>query len=77
MVAAPLRHIVEEQRKLAKLMADWAEQHRKLAEQLAVSAEHLRQLSTQGAALADPILAVAERFSDVSESCVGVLRPAP
>jgi hypothetical protein len=73
--AEPLRHIVEEQRRLAELMAAWAEQHRKMAEQLAESAELLRRLSAEGAALIDPLLTYAERVSDVTDSWIDVLRP--
>jgi hypothetical protein len=73
--AGPLRHIVEEQRRLADLMADWAEQHRKLAEQLAESADLLRRLSQEGAALVDPILTYAERVSDVTDSWIDLFRP--
>jgi hypothetical protein len=75
--AGPLRHIVEEQRRLAELMADWAEQHRQLAEQLAESAELLRRLSQEGAALVDPILNYAERVSDVTDSWIDLFRPDP
>ena len=71
----PLRRIVEEQLRLAELMASWAEQHRKLAEQLAQSAEHLRKLAEDGAALVDPILTYTARLSDVSDSWVDLLRP--
>lgn len=77
MWAEPLRHIVEEQRRLAELMAAWAEQHRKLAEQMAESAELLRRLAEDGAALVDPILAYASRVSDVTDSWIDLLRPDP
>jgi hypothetical protein len=73
--AGPLRHIVDEQRRLAELMAAWAEQHRQLAEQLAESAELLRRLSEEGAAIVDPILTYAERVSDVTDSWIDLLRP--
>lgn len=71
----PLHRIVEEQRRLADLMAAWAEQHRVLAEQLADSAEQLRRLAEDGAAIVDPILAYAERVSDVTDSWIHLLRP--
>jgi hypothetical protein len=71
----PLRHIVEEQRRLAEFMAAWAEQHRELAEKLAASAEHLRQLSTEVGAVIDPLLAYADRISEVMSSWTEVLRP--
>ncbi len=71
----PLRRIVEEQLRLAELMASWAEQHRKLAEQLAQSAEHLRKLAEDGAALIDPMLTYTERLSDVADSWVDLFRP--
>jgi len=73
----PLRRIVEEQVRLAELMASWAEQHRKLAEQLAESAEHLRRLAADGAALVDPILTYTARLSDVADSWVDIFRPPP
>jgi hypothetical protein len=71
----PLRHIVEEQRRLAEFMAAWAEQHRELAENLAASAEHLRQLSTEVAAVIDPLLAYAEGISEVMSSWTELIRP--
>ena len=71
----PLRHIIEEQRRLAELMAAWAEQHRKMAEQLAESAELLRRLSEEGAAMVDPILTYVSRISEVTDSWIDVLRP--
>ena len=77
MWAEPLRRIVEEQRRLAELMAAWADQHRQIAEQLAESAELLRRLSEEGAALVDPVLAYAERVSDVTDSWIDLLRPDP
>ncbi|HKN89258.1 MAG TPA: hypothetical protein VJ622_03175 [Acidimicrobiia bacterium] len=73
--AEPLRHIVDEQRRLAELMAAWAEQHRQLAEQLAESAELLRRLAEEGAAMVDPILTYAARLSDVTDSWIDLLRP--
>ena len=75
--AEPLRHIIDEQRRVAELMAAWAEQHRRLAEQMAESAELLRRLSEEGAALVDPILTYAARVSDVTDSWIDLLRPDP
>ena len=72
--AEPLRRIVEEQLRLAELMAAWAEQHRQLAEQLAGSAEQLRRLAEDGAAMVDPILTYAARLSDVTDSWIDAVR---
>jgi hypothetical protein len=71
----PLRRIVDEQRRMAELMAAWARQHQELANQLAESAEHLRRLSEAGAAVVDPILTYAARVSDVTDSWIDLLRP--
>jgi uncharacterized membrane-anchored protein YhcB (DUF1043 family) len=73
--AGPLRHMVEEQRRMAELMAAWAQQHRELAEQLAQSAEQLRRLSEDAAALIEPMLTYAERVSEVTDSWIDLLRP--
>ena len=75
MFVEPLRHIIEEQRRMAELMATWAKQHAELAKQLAESAEHLRRLSEEGAAMIDPILTYAARVSDVTDSWIDLLRP--
>ncbi|HEY4409950.1 MAG TPA: hypothetical protein VGO87_08705 [Acidimicrobiia bacterium] len=56
----PLRRLVEEQRVLA--------------EQLAMTAERLRQLAEEGAAVIEPLLAYAERVSDITGGWVEFLR---
>ena len=75
MFVEPLRHIIEEQRRMAELMATWAKQHAEMAKQLADSAEHLRRLSEEGAAMIDPILTYASKVSDVTDSWIDLLRP--
>ena len=67
--------MVEEQRRMAELMATWAKQHAEMAKQLSDSAEHLRRLSEEGAAMIDPILTYAAKVSDVTDSWIDLLRP--
>lgn len=71
----PLRRVVDEQRRMADMMAAWAEQHRVLAEQLADSAVALRRLAEENAALLEPILAFAERVADLTATWIDLVRP--
>jgi hypothetical protein len=55
-VTTPLRRLLDEQERLVKLMAEWAEQHRRQSEQIADWADQQRRLSEQMIELARPFL---------------------
>ena len=73
-LTGPLRKLLEEQQRLADLMADWSEQHRKMSEQIALWAEEHRRLTEQMQRLVKPVLEQAEGMAKTTRVFVEELR---
>lgn len=65
-ITGPLRKLLDEQQRLAGLMADWSEQHRKMSEQIAIWAEEHRRLTEQMQRLIKPVLEQADSMATTS-----------
>jgi methyl-accepting chemotaxis protein len=73
-ITGPLRHLLEEQERLAELMADWSEQHRKMSEQIAFWAGEHRRLTEQMQKVVKPLLEQTETLAKTSRVFVEQLR---
>lgn len=71
----PLQQILDEQRKMAALMTDWAQHHLELGRQMAAAAERHQQLTEQLAAGLQPIVESTERVSETIRSWTSSLGP--
>jgi methyl-accepting chemotaxis protein len=73
-LTGPLRKVLEEQQRLADLMAEWSEQHRKMSEQIALWAEEHRRLTEQMQRIVKPVLEQTEGMAKTTRSFVEQLR---
>jgi hypothetical protein len=73
-LTGPLTKLLEEQQRLAALMAEWAEKHRELSEQIAMWAEQHQRISEQMHQLAAPALAQANIAAETTKAFVEELR---
>lgn len=73
-LTGPLNKLLDEQQRLAGLMAEWAEKHRQLSEQIATWAEQHQRISDQMHQLAAPALAQATIAADTTKAFVEELR---
>lgn len=74
MLTGPLHKLLEEQQRLAELMADWSEQHRKMSEQIASWAEEYRRMTEQIQHVVRPLLEQTESVAKTSRVFVEELR---
>jgi len=73
-ITGPLHKLLEEQQRLADLMADWSEQHRRMSEQIAAWAEEHRRMTEQMQRLVKPLLEQTETMAKTSRVFVEELR---
>ncbi|MFZ0171518.1 MAG: hypothetical protein WAL04_07525 [Acidimicrobiales bacterium] len=73
-LTGPLHKLLEEQQRLADLMADWSEQHRRMSEQIASWAEEHRRMTEHMQRLVKPLLEQTETVAKTSRVFVEQLR---
>src|SRR5690606_31006584 len=73
-LTGPLEQLLDDQQRVAALMAEWAERNQRMADEMASLAAHHRQLSEQAQRLIRPALEQVDRMSDMTKGYVEELR---
>lgn len=71
----PVRTTLQQQRRQADQMAQWAQRHRELAEMIASWAEEQRQLTRQMADFVEPVLDYTEQVTELTRSWARMFPP--
>jgi hypothetical protein len=74
LTTGPLRRVMEEQRELAQLMAEWAQKHMELSAQIAGWAEEHRKMTEQMHGLLAPVLEQADSWTSATKTVAEELR---